>query len=311
MAILTVVGCTGEPSAEVRDYVTDALDFIEENALYVDDIDWDSVRTNTLDRTAEAQSYEDVHDDIAEAVKLAGGNHSWFASPKAAGDAQSPSQMAPPVAEALEDGIAKMTIPSFNSVETGQIQRYADAGLTGLISVSERASCGWVVDLRGNGGGNMWPMLAALSPFFMPGSVVGGFQDRNGNTTDAIVELGSAALDGEVLAAGAADAPLLDDMPVAVLHDRGTGSSGEIVAAAFRGRPGTLSFGLPTWGYMSANITEKLRDGAEIVLTSAHIIDGRGDVLPSTPMQPDVKIAAGGDAAERAAVDWLRSECSA
>ena len=31
---------------------------------------------------------------------------------------------------------------------------------------SARASCRWVVDLRGNGGGNMWPMLGGLRPFF-------------------------------------------------------------------------------------------------------------------------------------------------
>ena len=36
------------------------------------------------------------------------------------------------------------------------------------------ATCGWIIDLRGNGGGNMYPMLAGLKPF-LGDTVLGAF----------------------------------------------------------------------------------------------------------------------------------------
>jgi C-terminal processing protease CtpA/Prc len=54
---------------------------------------------------------------------------------------------------------------------------------------------------------------------------------------------------------------------VAVLIDKGTGSSGEAIAIAFRGRPYTRFFGEHTQGASTANEEFTLSDGAIMWLT--------------------------------------------
>jgi C-terminal processing protease CtpA/Prc len=61
---------------------------------------------------------------------------------------------------------------------------------------------------------------------------------------------------------------------------------------------------------MSANISTQLPDGALVVVTNAHILDGTGERLPAAPMRPDVNVAAGGNATEQAAAKWLRNQCA-
>lgn len=41
---------------------------------------------------------------------------------------------------------------------------------------------GWIVDLRGNGGGNMWPMIAGVGPVLGEGTA-GAFVDPDDNVT--------------------------------------------------------------------------------------------------------------------------------
>jgi hypothetical protein len=41
--------------------------------------------------------------------------------------------------------------------------RYVSAGQDAVRRLDVAAPCGWVVDLRTNGGGDMWPMLTVLA----------------------------------------------------------------------------------------------------------------------------------------------------
>ena len=58
------------------------------------------------------------------------------------------------------------------------------------------AACGWIVDLRSNGGGNLYPMLAALAPLLGPGPLL-GYRDRHGRTDSWVIDD-----DGTVVADG-------------------------------------------------------------------------------------------------------------
>ncbi len=60
---------------------------------------------------------------------------------------------------------------------------------------------------------------------------------------------------------------MADTPNVAVLIDGGTGSSGEAIAIAFRGRPHTRFFGEHTEGVSTVNETFALSDGASMWLT--------------------------------------------
>jgi carboxyl-terminal processing protease len=307
---LLLAGCSESSDPDVTGYVTEALDFIEENALHVDSIDWDSVRRDTFDTTSHAASLGEVYDDLARAVAQAGGKHSLFLSPGHARVMANPDLAPSPKAAIAADGVVRLIVPAFHSGREADLKHYIAAGLRGIADSEPAARCGWIIDLRGNTGGNMWPMLAVVSAFFPSGATVGGFQDRRGKTSEVTVEPGRALLDGKVLATGDDDGvPALAAAPVAILQDRWTGSSGEIVGAAFDDRARTSSFGVPSAGYLSGNITREMPDGALIVLTHAHVLDAAGEVLSAGPIIPDVMVQEGsGDPLEMAS-GWLGSQC--
>jgi hypothetical protein len=94
-----------------------------------------------------------------------------------------------------------------------------------------------------------------------------------------------------------------------------TASSGEAVTIAFRGRPRTRSFGLPTAGLSTSNGTFPLPDGAALLLTTAIEADRTGRRY-GDKIEPDQLVEndpTKGDPAIEAATQWLRasSTCGA
>jgi carboxyl-terminal processing protease len=104
--------------------------------------------------------------------------------------------------------------------------------------------------------------------------------------------------------------------PVAVLTSRLTGSAGERLVMAFRGRPGTRSFGEPTAGVPTGNSPHRLSDGAELHLTEAVGIDRTGRsyhtrIKPDQPIATDwTRYGSPADPVLQAAVAWLDMRCS-
>jgi carboxyl-terminal processing protease len=104
----------------------------------------------------------------------------------------------------------------------------------------------------------------------------------------------------------------LAGMPeVAVLIDHSTGSSGEAIAIAFRGRPRTRFFGEHTEGASTVNETFELSDGASLWLTIGVQADRTGRQYTSG-LAPDVAIPGGNailpparDPVVQSALDWL------
>jgi C-terminal processing protease CtpA/Prc len=76
---------------------------------------------------------------------------------------------------------------------------------------------------------------------------------------------------------------------VAVLTGPSTGSSGEVVTVAFRGRPNCKSFGQATAGLSTGNENFPLRDGAQIFLTSSIYAD-RNKTVFGSKINPDIAI---------------------
>jgi C-terminal processing protease CtpA/Prc len=130
---------------------------------------------------------------------------------------------------------------------------------------------GWIVDLRGNVGGNMWPMLAGIGPLLGEGDHLGEFFTLDSHSTwkyrDGVAAEIEDGKESPYPAVAAAPYKLIGTPNVAVLIDRRTGSSGEAIAIAFRGRPKTRFFGEHTQGASTANDLVRLSDGAVMWLT--------------------------------------------
>jgi carboxyl-terminal processing protease len=200
-------------------------------------------------------------------------------------------------------------------------EAYAAAAHNIVRKLDPRATGGWIVDLRRNRGGNMWPMIVAAGPLVGEGECC-GFASTLGSQRIAYRD-GAAWLDGgsygaSGFVAGVPEArvaePYHPTAPprVAVLTSRYTGSSGEFVTLCFRGRPDTGFFGTPTAGVPTGNQTVALPDGAIVMLTVCHGIDrtGRaydGPIVPDEPVEQEwTAFGTERDPVLRAALAWLR-----
>lgn len=208
-------------------------------------------------------------------------------------------------------GMRLVVAPAFAGDAHGaRAEAYADS-LFNAIADAPSMTCGYILDLRGNVGGNFWPMVTGLSGLLGDGPQ-GLFRDAQGrDTAFARLESGQAVIaDGDRAGSVMAHAPAwrslpaLAEAPVAVLVDDATASSGEGVALAFVGRPHTRSFGARTYGVASANNGYTLGDGVHLVITVAMMVDPHGLTHPDG-YTPDEVMDASGEHPVEAARAWL------
>lgn len=140
-----------------------------------------------------------------------------------------------------------------NAAATAEAARVLDKAL-------QDQPCGVLLDLRDNGGGNMHPMLQALSALLPPGDL-GHFQFADGRR--------------EAWPVAARTQPAAD-VAVGVLIGPQTASSGEFVALALRAAPRARFFGGPTFGVPTANAMYPTPPGGFLALTVASTLDRQG-----------------------------------
>jgi carboxyl-terminal processing protease len=172
--------------------------------------------------------------------------------------------------------------------------------------------CGYVVDLRGNTGGDMFPMVVGLFDLIGEGHLM-RFVHPDGSGTSILFADGAVhglLDDGEQIlldrVEGWTPDPEAASRPVALLIDDATASSGEGAALALIGREGVRTFGGRTAGRASANQMVRLSDGTRLFITVSMMTDRRGRTYPDG-VAPDEAIASGGpdDAVEQAGRAWL------
>lgn len=263
---------------------------------------WDAARGRAVDATRNASTYTQTLPALREALAVAGGKHSHLFE---SGESLASTTTARPLPHAAtNEGITTLTVPELVADDRQFLQRYS-ATLTSNITDAEGATtCGWIVDVRDNAGGDMSPMLEGLHPLLGDG-VVGGSVERDGTRMQIALSNGTVSVGhrGETSTTASAHS----DDPVAVLQGPRTGSSGEVVVIAFKGRANTRSFGTPTAGYSSGNQTIRLYDGTEMLLTTAVLVDRDGNSFNGGPVPVDKR--ASEDKAEQAAKAWLRTRC--
>jgi C-terminal processing protease CtpA/Prc len=182
---------------------------------------------------------------------------------------------------------------------------YAAVLRDGVRRLDGQGACGWIVDLRGNSGGNVWPMIDGLGallgePPFLVFDVPG--QGR----FPVLYKDGVAYQEGGFPPYAVEGFRSLRDplAPVALLIDKDTASSAEALAVAFSGRPNVRRFGQPTADYITVNNPAELPDGARLYLTVGWNMDRTGRRYTSA-LQPDVTTRTAGDAPIHAAASWL------
>ncbi len=214
---------------------------------------------------------------------------------------------------ALADRIGYLDLQGVVADQAG-LDAWAQSVHDAIRAIDTPARCGWVLDLRRNRGGYIYPMLAAVGPLLGEGTVAGK-RDADGRVERWSYRDGRMSVDDRVQAAIATPYRLqVPDAPVAVLTSELTASAAEAVAIAFIGRPATRSFGRPTMGLTTFTVMRAMPDNALLSVTNAVDIDRAGTPYDG-PVRPDqvvewdwATVSTERDTALTAALTWLSTQ---
>jgi carboxyl-terminal processing protease len=307
-------------------YVDDALEVIDAHAIERGRLDWPRYRAAVIAQNRGAITEADAHLAVQFALAELGDGHSYFMTPRQMdalddrplGNARTARAPRAPEARELDGRIAYLRLPGIAGGAHGDRVEFAEAVQALLAEHDLAAGCGWILDLRDNQGGNLWPMLAGIGPLLGSGEIGASLGPGDERRSIWYVD-GKAGLGDFVQLRVRGTPPALRHAgaPVAVLLNDDTASAAEIVAAAFAGRPLTRSFGAATGGATSATRTFPMSDGAALMLAVAKLTDRSGRPLPAH-IEPDqwVADAPRGEplsvqAPVAAASRWLGERCAA
>jgi C-terminal processing protease CtpA/Prc len=379
-------------------YLNQAYDYIHENSIMRDRVDWPLVRQEVLRLSQSAQTPADTYSAIVYTLSSLGDGHSQFLTPEAVttqievetlgmaaryadlavtsvtgggladkagvhvGDVITTINSEDPRAMAASDFFSKLysgtkvDLTLVRTVETGEPQpirvtiahkvvnplwipqgrrldgnvgyinlpgnsgspvreQYASIIQQIIRDIDQTPTCGWIVDLQQNFGGNLHPMVMGIGPVVGDG-LLGSFIDANGDKTYWSYQNGTYRNGTLVLEVDNPYQLKLPMPPVAVLTSPVTASSGEATLISFRGRPQTRSFGEPTSGVPSGNSVKTMSDGALLILTTALEADRTGRVYGfNEKIQPDEQVRVepllfgkDNDPVMRKGLQWLHAQ---
>lgn len=285
-----------EGSGEHTAYIDEVLGLMDQG-YFAEGAQWASAKATAHAEAGKAATMTQAHEILDRALAVAGGHHSRLFRPGEGLDTGVPERL-PTV---TDDGcVSTLVVPALGSKDADFNRRYA-VTLADAINSRRASACGFVVDLRGNTGGNAWPMVAGLAALIPDGPML-DFVHRDGSATQVVIT-GNRALVGSDEMISVDTGPKVG-VPVAVLTDQRTASSAEVVALAFVGLPRARRFGTATAGFSSSNDLFPLSDGATLMLTTGMDRDRTG-ALRGGVIEPDVPTVP--DEALPAAIDWIRA----
>lgn len=239
--------------------------------------DWPQQKKQAMRDLQSAKTYQDTYLILQKMAELLGGKHSHFYSSSEIKKEKQALTNLPDIQ--LSDGVLKVKLPAFmgdDRTRESYITRLRD----GLNQTGYQAV---ILDLQQNSGGDIYPMLAGLATL-LPDDDLFQFIYKDGSKeTFNLAQKGLS----KIVANPKKMAIKKRAVPIAILIDGQTASSGELTALAFKNLPNVKVFGQATAGYTSGNIPYPLYDGALLQLTTSRIQDRSGKIYENTPIEPD------------------------
>ena len=290
---------------ELKNVTTEILDLIKKYSIVSDSINWIEYKIEIeteINKMADVDSTRDWILKILKPLRQYGDSHSHYSN-KTRSDkylARKDSLLLPS-SKLLEQRIGYIYLPSHPSMNSDENYLYADTLRKQIQDLDQNYNIkGWIVDLRKNSGGNMWPMLAGLNPLLEDNTV--GYFVSNSN----IVKWESNSENPQHI-------PKMNNLykcknlkaRIAILIDTLTASSGEMTAISLLGIDNSKSFGNPSAGLTTANVTFKLSNGANLFLASSYCTDRKNKVYKGK-IQPDMFVENA--TVIQKAIQWIENQ---
>lgn len=276
-----------------KKYGNTAIAIMEQQALYASGEEWNTAKAEAEKQIDSAKTIADTYPALETLTKQAGGKHSRFIRPDEVKEIESTPALMPEITEEAGN-VVRIRLPEFSGTRE-EASAYADPVVEYLETHQDIS--GVIIDLRGNTGGDMAPMIGAVSPLLPDGDLM----YFKGTKFETAVSLKNGKVKG---GGGITVKPVkCSSLPVAILTDNETASSGEATLLCFRGLDNVKVFGAPTSGYASANVLMSMYDKAEIMLTIAEDKARTGEIFRDDPIDPDVAT----ETPLEDALDWIAS----
>jgi len=269
-----------------------AIAVIQANALNASRVDWNAERAVLLADELKELPSQEAYSRIQEVLVTLEDRHSSIRGPKRAMALRESAIATQPIEASSMQDIGYLLVPGLSGTDLVASRAFTAQLCKQVASLAPTSPRGWIIDLRANPGGNMWPMINGLHSF-LGSANVGAIKERDGVVTPWQSTRSDAC------------SVELSRSRVAVLVGPRTASSGEAVAVAFRGRPETSFFGEPTAGLSTSNRSFDLPDGGVLALTTAVFTDRSGVEYPRG-IQPENFVPADQNVIQ-AATEWLRA----
>ncbi|MEJ5993138.1 S41 family peptidase [Pedobacter sp. Du54] len=262
-------------STEVIKLKKEIFKLIKKNSMFTSSLDWNKVARESASLKLNGNDSTDtkiLFDFFTHKLRKAGEKHSFFISKKSISKIIETQLPIPPQADYLGEGIAWVKIPPCLTFDAVKDKAFANTIRSEIKRIdSGQKVSGWIVDLRHNTGGNMWPMLAGLNALIEDGTV-GYFVDPNSNKKQPWISLNGKLNSSTINSYKIENTKV----KIAVLIDSLTGSSGEMTAISFLGLPNVKTFGQSSAGYTTANQTYFLSNGSQLLLAVQFVADRTG-----------------------------------
>lgn len=311
-------------------YLQKAIGVIKSRALNAALVDWKATTAKSFEILGDGRAIKDAYPAINYVLSQLRDNHSFLHTRYGVATKHSSQS-------ALAKPVVLERLPSSNTVDYGGrkfgfvcvkacgfsgnmssgAERFAKSLQLDIADANDNDLAGWIVDARGNTGGNMWPMIVGVGPIL--GAGILGYFVYKSISIPWYYENGEAGVVNGKPAKRHANFKLknsIDDFepkPVVVLIDGVTASSGEALTISFAGRANTCIMGSHTRGLSTNNEAIKLSDGAMLYLTTSIEAD-RNRKSYDSGIAPDVVIEQNGitlgspnDPGILAAVQWLNT----
>lgn len=278
--VLAGVSVTLAPgqTESVRPYLEGSIKHLRERALLRAKVDWPVAEAEAFRLAKDADSVEKLAPSLKYLLSLLEDSHGrffykgqtiayWFGEPTPAQQRIDrdiwktiQNRQYPLKSEMIKKKIGYVRVPGLPTGDNNKMSRDIRGAVCDL---ARRGAERWIVDLRFNGGGNMYPMMEGLSPLLGEG-VIGGVTDAGGRQISTwTIKDGDFYYDDYQPVDLENDCKLSKPPKIAILISQYTSSSGEAVAVAFKQRPQTRFFGLQTSGLVT--VTDWTPIGTDLV----------------------------------------------
>jgi len=185
LVLLGATSCGGSPysppaptSTTGQMYLSLVMDIMQANSVNRLRIDWTGFRAQVSGAAGGAATIAETYPAIGVALGLLDDHHSFYLRADGINGISNPRfptgcNVAQIPTPSVPDDIGYVRITATNAQGNEQVV-FAEAIQEQIRDRDRDDLAGWIVDLRGNGGGNMWPMLAGIGPVLGDG-VVGHF----------------------------------------------------------------------------------------------------------------------------------------